>query len=183
MSRRSARSIAEKHLELRDNLFGDVKPFIWDRLAHDGFATIPKTMPQVMNIMDDMTKGAPVSSTYLALWCATWDNAFVVINKPRELAHAAGFGGQRGEHTWGTRMKKLQELKFVEIKPGKTGPLSYAVIYNPHFVIRYHHAQKTPGLTEGRYSALIESALDLGAKDMLPSTPIPPGVFGGLAAA
>ncbi len=171
---REAGAIAKKQLQLREHLWPGSEPWLWQRKAHKGFTTIPKTMPFILKIMDEMTKGAPVGSTYLSLWCATWDNSFVSITKPLELANAAGFGGQRGEHTWAGRMKKLQELGFIDIKAGKSGPMSSALIYNPHFVIRHHNAKKTIGLMEASYTALIEAALDLGTKDMLSDFPIPP---------
>lgn len=80
----------------------------------------------------------------------------------------AGFGGQRGEHTWAGRMKKLQELHFISIKPGKSGPMSHVVIWNPHTIIRYHHdVAKTPGLTEASFTGLLERAMEIGAGDML----------------
>jgi hypothetical protein len=79
-------------------------------------------------------------------------------------------------------MKKLQELRFIDIKPGKSGPMSNAIIWNPHLVLQYHHACKTPGLMEASYNALIEWALEIGAKDMTephpsltpPLPPVPP---------
>lgn len=171
---KEARGIAKKQLQLRDQLWPKSEPWLWHRLANKGFATIPKTMPLVLKAMDEMTKGAPVSSTYITLWCCTWDNSFVALSKPGDMANAAGFGGQRGEHTWATRMKKLQELGFIDIKAGKSGPMSNALIYNPHYVLRRHHAQRTPGLTEATYTSLIEWAIDIGANDMLPDTPMPP---------
>jgi hypothetical protein len=120
----------------------------------------------ILKIMDEMTKGTPVSATYLTLWCNTWDNNFVILNKNPDMANSSGFGGQRGEHTWATRMKLLQDLEFIDIKPGKSGPLGNAIIWNPHFILRWHHHIKTPGLTEASYNALIETALEVGVADM-----------------
>jgi len=173
---REAGAIAKKQLAVRELHWPGAMPSLWHRSANKGFATIPKTMPLILKIMDEMTKGAPVSSTYLTLWCSTWDNSFVVLSKPGDMANAAGFGGQRGEHTWATRMKKLKELHFIDIKAGKSGPMSNAIIWNPHMVLRWHHAQKTPGLTEASYNSLIEWALDIGAKDMTDPPPavVPP---------
>ena len=71
-------------------------------------------------------------------------------------------------------MKKLQELQFIDLKAGKSGPITYALIHNPHIIMRWHHGLKTPGLTEASYSALIERALDVGAMDMFPAPPAPP---------
>lgn len=163
---REVKAIAKKQLAIRNLHWPNGDKYLWDRKSNNGFTTIPKTMPLILKIMDEMTKGAPVSSTYMTLWCCTWDNSFVVLNKHRDMANAAGFGGQRGEHTWATRMKKLQELHFIDIKPGKSGPMSNAIIWNPHLVLRWHHEQKTPGLIEASYNSLVEWALDIGAKDM-----------------
>lgn len=178
---REAGAIAKKQLAIRELHWPGAEPHLWHRKANKGFTTIPKTMPLILKAMDEITKGAPVSSTYLALWCCQWDNSFVVLNKPGDMANAAGFGGQRGEHTWATRMRKLQELSFIDIKAGKSGPMSNAIIWNPHLAIRYLHDQKTPGLTEATYNSLVEWALDVGAMDMIdpfptlaPAPPPPP---------
>lgn len=172
---REASAIAKKQLALRDLHWPGMEAWLWNRKAHRGFATIPKTMPLILKIMDEMTKGAPVSATYLTLWCNTWDNNFVVLSRPGDLAHASGFGGQRGEHTWATRMKKLHELEFIDIKPGRSGPMGNAIIWNPHYILRWHHHIKTPGLTANSYNALVETALEIGASDMtIPWSPISP---------
>ncbi len=163
---RTASAIAKKQLALRDHLWPSIEPILWHRKAHKGFTTIPKTMPLILKVMDEMTKGSPVSTTYLALWCATWDDCFVTLSKPAELSYAAGFSGQRGEHTWATRMRKLHDLRFIDIKPGRHGALGYALIFNPHFVIRMHYDQKSFGLSEASFNALLEQALEIGAKDM-----------------
>jgi hypothetical protein len=165
-STREASAIAKKQLAIRELHWPAADSYLWDRKAHKGFTTIPKTMPMILKIMDEMTKGAPVSSTYLTLWCNTWDNSFVVLNKNGEMANASGFGGQRGEHTWLTRVKKLQELHFIDVKPGRSGPIGNAIIWNPHLVIRWHQGQGTPGLTAASHNALLEHALEIGAQDM-----------------
>jgi hypothetical protein len=171
-SAREASAIGKKQLAIRDLHWPDAQQYLWDRKAHKGFTTIPKTMPMILKIMDEMTKGAPVSSTYLNLWCNTWDNSFVTPNRHGEMANASGFGGQRGEHTWRGRVKKLRDLRFIDITAGKAGPMSNAIIWNPHLVIRWHHQKKTPGLVAASYNALLENALELGAKDMM-DIPIP----------
>jgi hypothetical protein len=173
---REASAIVKKQLAQREMYWPGADAIIWDRKAHKGFATIPKTIPLILKIMDDMSNGKPLSSTYLGLWCATWDNSFVIVSKAAEMAHAAGFSGQRAEYTWATRMKLLEELKFIDIKPGKSGPITYVIIWNPHYAIRWHYEQKTPGLVEGTYNALLDRALEIGAKDMIDGPPLMPSV-------
>jgi hypothetical protein len=62
-------------------------------------------------------------------------------------------------------MMLLKSLYFIDIKPGKPGDISHLLIFNPHHIIRYHHQQKTPGLVEGTFNALLERAIDIGADD------------------
>lgn len=173
----AGKAIVAKQLAQREAMWPGAAPWLWHRQANKGFATIPKTMPLILQIMDGLSNGKPLSSTYLALWCDTWDNSMVNLSKPQEMAHAAGFTGQRAVYTWRTRMLLLKELFFIDIKPGKSGDISHVLIWNPHQIIRMHQQRKTPGLTEGAFNALLERALDIGAKDMmepLPFTPPPP---------
>jgi hypothetical protein len=168
---RQADAIAKRQLAQRDALWPGAEPNLWNRKINKGFATIPKTMPLILQAMDELSKGKPLSPTYLGLWCATWDNSMVNVAKHQEMAHASGFSGQRAEYTWAGRMKLLQDLYFINIKPGKSGPISHVLIWNPHYVIRWHHLNKTPGLVEATYNALLERALEIGANDMIDAVP------------
>ncbi|HEY2070370.1 MAG TPA: hypothetical protein VGG48_12510 [Rhizomicrobium sp.] len=164
---KSGNAIAKKQIAQREALWPGQEASLWNRKANKGFATIPKTMPLVLQIMDELSKGKPLSSTYLSLWCSTWDNSMVNVAKHQEMAHSAGFSGQRAEYTWQGRMHLLQEFKFIDIKPGKSGAISHVLIWNPHYVIRWHHFYKTPGLVEATYNALLDRAIELGANDMI----------------
>jgi hypothetical protein len=80
-------------------------------------------------------------------------------------------------------MQSLQALRFVDIKPGKSGSISHVLIWNPHRIIRLHHQEKTPGLVEANFNALLERALEIGAKDMLEDFEPPAATAPALAAA
>lgn len=165
-SQRVGKAIAAKQLQLRDTLWPGCAPLLWDRTANKGFATIPKTLPYVLQIMDDLSKGKRVSETFLGLWCETWDNSFVNISNPQSMALAAGFSGQRAVYTWMDRINQLERLSFIGVKPGQAGPVSHVLIYNPHLVIKDHRAKGTLGLTEAKYTMLLARAQDVGAMDM-----------------
>jgi hypothetical protein len=168
---REGNAIVKKQLAQRELLWPGSGPGLWHRKAHKGFATIPKTMPIILQIMDGMSNGKPLSSTYLGLWCETWDNSMVNASKPTEMAHAAGFTGQRATYTWQGRINLLKELGFIDVKAGRSGPISHILLWNPHYVIRYHHGQKTPGLIDANFNALLERALEIGANDMIEEVP------------
>jgi hypothetical protein len=174
------KKIAQRQLELRTKLWPDVGPeLLWSRHTHDGFTTLPRCMPLIMGIMDDMAKGQPVSMTYLELWCRSFDENFVVLSKPSSTAFGSGFSGQRAERTWRSRLNILSSLRFIDLKGGPSGPASYVLIFNPYKVIEWHHQQRTPGLREDKYNALMERASEVGDESLAP----PPARAGEATAA
>lgn len=114
-ARKPRKKIAQRQLELRNRLWpSHTDGHIWRRQHHHGFTTVPRTMPLILSIIDDLA-GSPVGMAYLELWGRAFDEGFVTLSKPREIAFHAGFDGQRGERTWRSKMKLLKELGFIEI--------------------------------------------------------------------
>jgi hypothetical protein len=140
---------------------------VWNRQTSDGFSTIPRTLSQIGSMADALSgKGKPVMQTYLELWCRVYDNGFVNLSRQQEIAFASGFSGQRAVATWRERMKRLQELDFIDIKAGPSGPFSYALIINPYWVVASHKKKGTALFPNDRYSALFERSLEIGATDL-----------------
>lgn len=159
--------IRERQLQLRQKLWPELDTKkLWNRTERDGFISTPRTMPLILSMLDDMSKGKPVSSVYFELWCRSFDEGFVTLSKHREMAFHSGLTGQRAERTWALKMKILNELKFIDIKPGSSGPLSYALIWNPYMVIKDHHENGHSAIREDKYNALIARALEIGANDL-----------------
>lgn len=171
---RPPKKIQQRQLELRARLWPGLSPAdLWSRHTHDGFSTIPSTMPIIMSIIDDLSNGRPASTAYLDLWTRAYDEGFVTLAKPREMAFHAGFTTQRAERTWKQKLDVLAELKFIDLKSGPSGPASYALIWNPYLVIKSHHDQKNTGLREDKFNALVARALEIGDRTFAPPAPIP----------
>lgn len=173
---RQRKNISENELEFRDSAFPGAAGRLWDK-SSGGFVTIPKTMPIICRILDEMSKNQPLSDTYRMLWAYTWNNnAFARLNKTSEMAFAAGFQGQRGERTLRDRLKKLEALGFIEIRAQASNPMGLVFIPNPHEVIlRLRDAQensdeagraKLPFMRDETYFAFLERALDINCKDV-----------------
>src|ERR1700733_11826987 len=127
------KKIERQKLALRASLWPKLKEdHLWMRKHSDGWLSIPRAMPLLMQIMDNLSKGKPVSSTYLDLWCRTYDDSFIVANKSREMAFFSGFTGERAERTWASRIRILADLGFIEVAEGPNGAISYVLIYNPY---------------------------------------------------
>ena len=157
--------IGIRQLELRQQLWPQVgEAELWLRNIRNGFTTVPRTFPLIFQIMDSLSKGKPVSPAYFDLWCRAFDECFVVLNKPKEIAFNAGFTGQRAEQTWQTRISLLNGLGFINTQPGPSGPMSYALILNPYKVIKGHSKKKE--VSTELYNALLVRAIEIGANDL-----------------
>lgn len=163
MARKS--KIQKKIDALRAELWPDLDDDeVWTRQTRDGFTTVPRTLSMIGSIADTLSgKGKPVFQTYAELWCRTYDNGFVNLSKQSEIAFSSGFSGQRAVATWRERMKRLQALGFIDIRPGPSGEYSYALIFDPYKVIERHKEKKTENFPMNRYAAFIERAIEIGA--------------------
>jgi hypothetical protein len=141
---------------------------LWHRKRCDGYTSLPRTTPILMNIIDALSKNQPAGRTYLGLWARAFDESLLVIENPASLAAEAGFSGERAVSTWKQRMRTLQELGFIEAKPGSAGEFHYVLIFNPHRVIW----KLKSTIQEGLFRQLWERAIDIGARDMKAPEPV-----------
>lgn len=172
------KAVRSKDVELRDTYFEDAGERLWDRSRHDGYATVPKTMPLVMRALDELSKGKPLGQTYFALFCATWDNGFVRLGRSTDLPYASGFTGARGVRVWQERMKLLESFGFVEIAESGGQKFGLAFLPNPNIALLGLWEKKKAqgsgpfdppglgGLQEATMSAFLERAIDVGANDV-----------------
>ena len=155
----------EKAKALLDQCWPDLDSNrLWNRKVLNGFTTIPRTMPLIMNIIDSLTKNKPAGRTYFVLWCRTFDQAFLVIDNPMTLAVESGFTGERALSTWKDRMQSLVKLGFIEAQEGPAGAFHYVLLLNPHKVVWPLRKQ----IQEGMFRQLQVRAIDIGAVDMEP---------------
>lgn len=159
------RSASARRKELRSVLWSDVSDEdLWLRTQRIGFTTIPRTMNLIGRILDALSeKGFPLSSSYLTLWCWVFDEGFVEIRNPKEFAFESGFSGPRAESVWKTRMKKLEELGFIQTKPGLSGDYHYVLIMNPIQVIQKIYRGKPRDVA---YTTLLGRLVQVGADDI-----------------
>lgn len=146
----------------RKEFWGDVEDQLWHRKSSDGFITIPRTMPYILNIIDELTRGKPASSTYFTLWCHTNDASLVQIDNAESFAYESGFFSERKATTWKQRMRSLKECNFIDNKEG-SHEFSYILLYNPHIIIK-DMKEEILKIKESLYYTLIDRAHRVGAK-------------------
>ncbi|MCQ6261299.1 hypothetical protein MLD55_05080 [Alcanivorax sp. MM125-6] len=165
-TKKRASKMEKQALQLRGQFWpGLDESELWDRKLQKGFATIPRPMPILYNIMDDLApKSKPVSSTHFSLWCRVFDQSLVTVESPGELAFEAGFTGQRAVNTWSGRMQSLEQLGFISSRPGASGKFQYILLLNPFLIVKRMHEEGR--VQEAKYNALFARCLAVGADDL-----------------
>jgi len=137
------------------------KCFIWHRTTNDGFTTLPRTLPIVMQAIDMQSKGKPAGHTLFCLWARSPDNVVIIIENQITFAAEAGFSGERAVDTWRKRMKKLRELKCIDTKSGSSGEFHYVLLINPNASLEmmYRNGQ----VQKEVYARFLDRLLEVGA--------------------
>lgn len=165
MAKRRQRDVLERQIDARSKLWPELTDAMLWSMDNKGWRALPRLMPLMMSIMDDLSgKGFPVSRTYLEMWARLREEEFLTLNRPEEMAFHAGFEGQRALRTWKDRVQRLADLGFIGLKPGPLGDLSYAVFYNPYHVIKRAYLENK--FQEKKWQALVFRANEVEAFDL-----------------
>jgi hypothetical protein len=139
---------AFRRIHLREELWPGVSSQLWDRKKAKGFCTIPRTLPLIMRLIDDLSaKGKNASQVFFDLWCRAFDESLVEVSDEEAFAFSAGFDSPgRNVRSWRERMDVLRDLGFVQVAPNGSRRFGYILLLDPHRVVRKLH-------TEGRVPA------------------------------
>jgi hypothetical protein len=158
-------------LALRKKLWPKITDeHLWLRKSHDGFTTIPRTMPLMIEVINDASKqvtegkSVPAGKTYLGLWCRVFDEAFVKIEAESTAAMEVGYAGERNVSTWREHIRVLQRLGFIEFESGPAGPCQYILLINPYLALKELH--KKGWVQKSLYLAIFVRAQEIGANDL-----------------
>jgi hypothetical protein len=149
---------AQQQLDLH---FPDITPqWLWRRKTNDGFTTLPRTLPLVMQAVDAQSKGQPAGHTLFCLWVRSPDNPLVTIENPATFASEAGFYGERAVDTWRRRMKRLHSLNLILPKRGPSGDFHYVLLLNPN--IAMEHMRNRGLVQDGLYARFLDRLVEVG---------------------
>lgn len=161
-SKRTVR-MTHKRERLRKKFWPEItEDQLWLRKKTKGFVTIPRGLSIIMRIMNSLSKGKPLSDTYVTLWCYVFDEMTITIQRPRQMAMESGFTGQRAENTWRDRMQKLEKLGFIKTKSGPSGNFHYVLLLNPYLVVKSLEKSQKYEVPDYLYNTLIDRIDEIG---------------------
>jgi hypothetical protein len=122
---------------------------LWSRKEDKGFYTLPRTMPLIMEIIDELNVGSPASKPYLALWSKTEEKSLfgaeMVVPMGKDLSQFAiesGYSSNRNITTVEDRLKRLENLGFIKSATNSEkffGRYEYILVMHPDVVIDHLH--------------------------------------------
>lgn len=149
---------AQHQLEL--HFPGYASSWLWNRKENDGYTTLPRTLPYVMQAVDDQSKGQPAGHTLFCLWARSPDHPLVIIENPATFAAEAGFSGERAVDTWRRRMKHLVNLRLIAAKKGPAGDFSYVLLHNPNVAMEWMRQSRL--VQDELYGRFLTRVTDVG---------------------
>ncbi|WP_109316510.1 hypothetical protein [Pseudovibrio ascidiaceicola] len=155
-------NMVERAQQQMDLHFPGTDPrYMWHRKNNDGYSTVPRTMPIVMQAVDQASKGTPPGHVLFSLWARSPDHPLLMIENQTTFAVEAGFSGERAVDTWRKRMRKLRDLSMIMTKKGASGDFHYVLLLNPNTGVEYMYRQ---GLVSADlYGRFIDRMAEIGA--------------------
>lgn len=159
--------VALRRQELRDNLWPGEAGGLWHRTTEDGYSTIPRTLPLVMTLIDELKgKGRDISRVYFDLWCRQIDDSFVEVSDEESFAYSSGYSTPgRNVRSWRERIEMLRELGFISVQPNGSRKYGYILLHHPHRVVCELRAREK--VSDAWWGAFSKRASEIGAN--LPS--------------
>ncbi|MBW7568523.1 hypothetical protein KIF53_19740 [Chromobacterium subtsugae] len=136
---------------------------LWSRHRQQGFSTIPRTLPIIMQAINDASKSQPAGHVLFCLWARSPDHPLLRVENPAVFAAEAGFSGLRMVDTWRRRMKQLVSLGFIKNKPGDLGDFQYVLLLNPNIALVHLHEKGE--VQASLYNRFLERLADVGASN------------------
>jgi hypothetical protein len=132
------KTVAERRIELRDDLWPNAADEVWSRKTEKGFSTIPRTLSLIMTLIDQIgPKGKNASLVYCDFWCRVFDEAMLIeVTDEQELAYSSGFITPRSLRSWQERVNSLEKHGFIRVQAKGLRKHGFILIRHPHIVVQ-----------------------------------------------
>ena len=163
---------AEKREELREGLWPGSEHMIWSRHRNDGYTSIPRVLPLILALIQQLCEKEDPSRVYFDLWARNWDEGIITITDDEEFAYSSGYTSNRAVRSWRERVWKLAELGFIKVQSSGNREIGHILILNPLLVCAQRRAENK-SFPDGWWPAFLRRTQEIGA--VIPTVPpMPP---------
>ena len=158
------RRASEKRIALRNDLWPNSSSIIWDVSKEKGYCPIPRTLPLIMVLINDLAeKKMDASRVYLELWSRAFEDGFITITDEVSHAFSSGYPLQgRGLRSWRERIDILKKLGFIDIKPAGSRKYGHILLHHPHDVVEELYSEHR--IQEAWWNAFLSKLSEIKAK-------------------
>jgi hypothetical protein len=126
-------------VEKREKLRNEYWPAedAWTGVNEKGWFRAPRTLPLLLSLMRSKALSGRLDPTpvYLELLARHFDGGVIEMTHEGDHAYAAGYSGRRAVRSWQERMKLLENLGFIRIKPIGNQKYRYVLIVHPSVAV------------------------------------------------
>lgn len=153
----------------RDALWPDAASAVFPS-AVGGWAKMPRTVPMIAALLDELGGKDKPGRLYIALWTYDYGDGFVEVPDPVHIAAEAGYISPRAERTFNERMKQLRELGFIRSSPIGSREFGFVLLLDPHRTVANIRYTKPGVIREDWWSIFAARCASVGIP-MHPPTP------------
>jgi hypothetical protein len=151
----------ESRVALRDSLWPWSWPAVWDRRLHDGYATVPRILPLMFNLLGEMCPKANPTRVYASLWCRNTDQGIITISDLEMLAFESGYTGTRATRTCREHLQKLKELGVIKVASHGNREFGHVLMINP--LIVFAVKRNDSKVSDELWQTFVTRAFEIGA--------------------
>jgi hypothetical protein len=118
----------------RDSLWVDAPNVVFTP-AGGGWAQMPRTVPMIAALIDELGGRDKAGRLYIALWAYELGDGFVEVPDPAMLALEAGYVTSRAERTFNERIAILRDLGLLRTARLGLREHGYVLLLDPHQVV------------------------------------------------
>jgi hypothetical protein len=123
---------------------------------------MPRTVPMVASLLDDLAGKAKPGRLYVVLWAYEFGDGFVEVPDPARLALEAGYTTNRAERTFSERMTILREFGFIRSSPLGTREFGHVLLIDPHRAVAALRQSRPSDISRAWSSAFDARCISIG---------------------
>lgn len=147
----------------RDSLWPDAPGVVFTP-ATGGWAQMPRTVPMIASLVDELGGRDKAGRLYITLWAYELGDGFVEVPDPAQLALEAGYVTNRAERTFNERIAILRGLGLLRTARLGLREHGFVLLLDPHLVVAGIRDQNPDSVPERWWTAFVSRCGNIGIR-------------------